>query len=126
MQRTTSHIPLIMIVIIAGVIALIVTMNNSARIGEVAGHSYSVEHTSKLGLPHNNWVYYDNTGEKKPLNCSNILRLTCTSEDGTFKFNGTLSGKNYTLMFPEATLNGNPIKMDCATAILSKCKAELK
>lgn len=127
MTHSDSKAGVTILVVIVAIIAIIFTIGNSINVGNVEGKPYSIKQTSAVVIGAGNWIYYDEDGQEKPLNCSRLIVVTCDSEDGRVHFTTTLSGKNNVATFPAITIDGKPQDIHCAARFIgTECLTTFK
>ena len=100
------------------IIVIVFTIGRSINIGDVTGKPYSVKLTNNVSFGTGDWVYYNEAGQEKPLNCDrSFARITCESENGELEFRATL-GKRNAITFPSITVNGKKQTVQCADRLI--------
>lgn len=126
MTHSDSKAGTIILVVIVAIVGIIFTIGNSINVGNVEGKPYSIKQTSAVFIGAGNWIYYDEDGQEKPLNCSRLIVVTCDSEDGRVHFTATLS-KNNAATFPAITIDGKPQDIHCAARFIgTECLTTFK
>lgn len=104
--------------IVVFIIVIVFTIGRSINIGDVTGKPYSVKLISNVNFGTGDWVYYNEAGQEKPLNCErSFARITCESENGELEFSATL-GKRNAITFPSITVNGEKQSIQCADRLI--------
>lgn len=108
----------IALAVVVLIIVVVFTIGRSINIGDVTGKPYSVKLTSTINFGTGDWVYYNEAGQEKPLNCErSFAHITCESENGELEFSATL-GKRSAITFPSITVNGEKQSIQCANRLI--------
>ena len=117
----------IVLAVILLIIVSVIAIGHSMNIGDVTGKPYSVRLTSHVNFGTGDWVYYNEAGQEKPLNCErSFARITCESENGELGFSATL-GRRGGITSPSITVNGEKQTVQCATRFIgADCLTTIK
>lgn len=114
MRTTIKNIVIALTLIAILIVGITVTVMNKATVGDVTGEPYSIKQTAYSPFGAGTWVYYNEEGKERPLNCTRVFTINCENDNKTVIFTATIDNKSQVLMFPKITINGKEQEIFCA------------